>query len=220
MGDERQRGEKEFWRATADKKGTLYFHPPDVPIRVWAVSVRPAGVIWAEVEEIGRITKGNVTVRYARETVRLDREELWKLWKWGALRCDVHFVSSRSGHAAQLLDEMWQARYASAGGAPPVMQMPLAEAIALLKVPANYTKDDVLAALCREVKKARPDLGGTAQMFAALVKARDRLLAALGTSAPTPKPPQYAPKGVQVRYRSIRVGGSARVGSTRRLSTT
>jgi hypothetical protein len=52
----------------------------------------------------------------------------------------------------------------------------------------------------REVKKAHPDAGGTAEMFASLVKARDRLLAALGTSAPEPKAPQYSPKGVPVRY--------------------
>jgi hypothetical protein len=42
------RGEREFWRATADGSGTLTFHPPDVPIRIWAVSIQPAGVIWAE----------------------------------------------------------------------------------------------------------------------------------------------------------------------------
>ena len=58
----------------------------------------------------------------------------------------------------------------------------------------------------REVKKAHPDAGGTAEMFASLVKARDRLLAALGASAPQPKPPQYAAKGVQVRYRPFLSG--------------
>ena len=77
------------------------------------------------------------------------------------------------------------------------MQIALAEAMALLGAPANYTKDDVIAAFRREVKKAHPDLGGTAEMFGRLVKAPDRLLAALGTNAPAPKPPRYAPKGVQ-----------------------
>ena len=62
-------------------------------------------------------------------------------------------------------------------------------------------------------------VGGTAEMFEALVKARDRLLAALGTSAPAPKPPRYTPKGVQTRYRTLRLGGgAARIGSTRRLA--
>ena len=44
MADGRHRGESEFWRATADKKGTLYFHPPDVPVRVWAVKIDRSGV--------------------------------------------------------------------------------------------------------------------------------------------------------------------------------
>jgi hypothetical protein len=101
-----QPSEKEFWRTTADKKGTLYFHPPDVPIRVWAVSVQPAGAIWREVEEIGRITKGFVTVRYAGETVRLDRTRLWEL--------DVNFVSRCIGYAAQNLEGRWQDRYGRA----------------------------------------------------------------------------------------------------------
>jgi hypothetical protein len=115
------------------------------------------------------------------------------------------FVSSRSGKAASLLDAIWQERYGrAAGGVPPVMQMALAEAMALLGVPANYTREEVLAAFRREVKKAHPDAGGTAEMFASLVKARDRLLAALGASAPQPKPPQYAAKGLRMVYRPVR----------------
>ena len=46
------------------------------------------------------------------------------------------------------------------------MQVALAEAIALLGVSANYTKDDVIAAFRREAKKAHPDAGGTAELFA------------------------------------------------------
>jgi hypothetical protein len=53
-------------------------------------------------------------------------------------------------------------------------------------------------------------------MFRLLVEARDRLLAALGTSAPPPKPPDYAPKGVQVLYRVDRASDRQRLGSGRR----
>jgi hypothetical protein len=213
-GRGRLRLEPHYWRATLDESGTLYFHPPDVPIQVWAVSVQRAGTIWVEAE-IVRIAERFVTVRYAGELARLHREKLWHAWAWWR---GVMFVSHRDGAAAQYLDDLWQRRYGhAAGGVPPAMQMPLAEAIALLKVPANYTKDDVLAAFRREAKKAHPDLGGTAEMFTALVKARDRLLAALGTNAPAPKPPTYAPKGVPIVYRPIRSSGPARLGSTKLL---
>jgi hypothetical protein len=218
------RGESEFWRATADKNGTLYFHPPDVPVRIWAVDIQRAGVIWAEAT-VERITERNVSVRYAGEAARLDREKLWRHW---ALWRGVYFVSSRSGYAAQRFDQMWQDEYgraydehgyANRDYVPPAMRMPLADAMALLGVPANFTKDDVLAAFRREVKKAHPDKGGTPEMFQKLVEARDRLLASIGTSAPVPKPPRYAPKGAQMVYRSVKVGGGARIGSTRRLSS-
>jgi hypothetical protein len=75
----------------------------------------------------------------------------------------------------------------------------------------------VIAGFRRAVKKAHPDVGGTPEMFRLLVEARDRLLAALGTSAPAPKMPRYWPKGMRVAYR--RVSGSsrqARLGSTTR----
>ena len=127
----------------------------------------------------------NIIVRYAGETARLDREALWK---WRAFWRCVRFVSSRDGRIAQGLDAEWQRRYGrAAGGVPPLLQMPLADAIKLLGVPANYTKEDVEAAFRREAKKAHPDVGGTAEQFRNLVEARDRLLAALGTSAPPPK---------------------------------
>jgi hypothetical protein len=213
------RGHEEIWRATADKRGTLFFHPPDIPVRVWAVSIQAAGVIWAEAE-VGRITERNVTVRYAGELARLDRESLWRGW---AVWRGVKFVSSRSGHAAQMFDAMWQERYGRAydryGYAneryvPPAMRMPLAEAVALLGVPADFTKADVLAAFRRPAKKAHLDKRGTAELFRRLVEARDRLLASIGTSAPPPTPPKYAPKGEQIVYRTVRVGGPARLGST------
>jgi hypothetical protein len=120
---------EEFWRATA-KDGRLYFHRPDVPLSIWAVSIQPAGVIWAEAE-VGRITERNVTVRYAGEVARLDRESLWKGW---AVWRGIKFVSSRTGRSARRFDELWQARYGrAAGGVPPVMQMPLAEAMGTSK---------------------------------------------------------------------------------------
>jgi anti-sigma-K factor RskA len=157
-------------------------------------------VIWADAEIAG-ITDRNLIVRYAGESARLDRKRLWKSW---AFWRGVMFVSSRSGRAAQRLDAKWQDRYGrTAGGVPPVMQMPLAEAIALLLVPTGYTKEDVEAAFRREAKRAHPDVGGTAEQFRQLVEARDRLLAALGTSAPAPKPPTYAPSGVRIVYRRL-----------------
>lgn len=173
-------------------------------------------MLWADAEVV-RITERNVMVRYASELARLDRKALWRWW---AFWRGVQFVSSRTGRIAAALDEMWQDRYGhAAGGVPPVMQMPLAEAVALLGVPADYTSDDVIAAFRREAKKVHPDVGGTAEQFRALVEARARLLAALGTSAPAPKMPTYAPKGAQVIYRVDRRASSRRrLGSTRRLA--
>jgi hypothetical protein len=203
------------WQATT-VKGGLYFHPPDVPIEVWAVRIDRSGVHWFGAE-ITKITERNVMVRYAGEPARLDRFRLFLAWAWWR---GVMFVSSRTGRIAAKLDEVWQGRYGRAeGGAPPAMRMPLDEARRLLGLPLNYTRDEVIAAFRRAVKKAHPDLGGTAEMFHKLVEARDRLLAALGTSEPAPKAPAYAPSGMTVVYRS---GGSRRqsLGSTRRLSAT
>jgi hypothetical protein len=67
------------------------------------------------------------------------------------------FVSSRTDRIAQKFEEVWWERYGAAGSVPPVMQIPLADATALLGVPANYTREDVIAAFRREVKKAHPD---------------------------------------------------------------
>jgi hypothetical protein len=199
----RIRVEDDFW-CVITLKGRLCLHPPDVPVQVWAVSIGPGGITWADAD-ILKITDRNVMVRYAGETARLDRENLWRWWAWWR---GVRFVSSRTGRIAAELDKAWQKRYGT-GTTPPNLQMPLAEAMALLGVPANYTKEDVIAGFRRVVKKAHPDVGGTAEMFRKLVQARDRLLAALGTSAPPPKPPTYAPKGVQVIYRAVDQRGRA-----------
>jgi hypothetical protein len=92
------------------------------------------------------------------------------------------------------------------------MQMPLDEAMALLGVPANYTREDVISGFRRAAKQAHPDLGGTAEMFRKLVEARDRLLAAMGSSAPPPEPPSYAPKGAHVIYRRGSSSSQSRLG--------
>jgi hypothetical protein len=72
------RAEIDHWCATT-VKGRLYFHPPDVPVRVWAVSLGPGGITWAEARVV-KVTARNVMVRYAGVTARLDREELWRFW--------------------------------------------------------------------------------------------------------------------------------------------
>lgn len=54
-------------------------------------------------------------------------------------------------------------------------------------------------------------------MFRKLVEARDRLLAALGTSAPSPKMPAYYASGTMIRYRSGR-SSQRRLGQTHRLA--
>jgi hypothetical protein len=209
------RAEFDHWCATTIN-GRLYFHPPDVPVRVWAVSIGPGGITWAEAK-VTKVTERNVMVRYAKEPARLDRE---KLWRWWVFWRGVPFVSSRTGRIAAELDKLWHRRYGTTGTTPPSMQMPLADAIALLGVKADYTKADVLAAFRRKAKAAHPDAGGTAEIFRKLVEARDRLLAALGTKAPPPKPPRYAPKGMTVTYRRGSSGSTRqqRIGSTRLLS--
>ena len=207
--------ETDHWIAeTVNRR--LYFHPPDVPARVWAVSMSQGGITWAEAEVI-KVTARNVMVRYAGEAARLDRKSLWHWW---ALWRGVLFVSSRTGRIANELDELWWKRYGASGGVPPSMQMPLADAMALLGVPADYTREDVIGGFRRAAKKAHPDAGGTAEMFRKLVEARDRLLAALGTSAPPPKPPSYAPKGAHLIYRTGSGSSRARLGnaSLRRLA--
>ena len=210
-----QKLEADFWCAET-VKGRLYFHPPDVPVRVWAVSISRDGIVWAEADVL-KVTERNVMVRYAGESARLDRRGLWYWWAfWRAVR----FVSSRTGRIASELDEAWRQRYGASGATPPSMQMPLAQARALLGLPANYTREDVIAGFRRAAKKAHPDAGGTAEMFRKLVEARDRLLSALGTSAAPPKPPTYAPKGADITYRSGGSSSRARLGtgSIRRLT--
>jgi hypothetical protein len=204
------------WRETQTRDRRLWFHPRDYPVRVWAVSIQPAGVVWADAEITG-ITQRNVMVRYAGVLARLDRDNLQHWWAWWR---GVMFVSSRTGRIAARLDQMWWERYGKTAFAdlPPFMQFPLADAMALLGVPVDYTYEDVVAAFRREAKKVHPDIGGTAEQFRRLVEARDRLLAALGTTAPKPKTPTYAPTGAQLVYRVVRQPSARRLpGSSRRL---
>jgi hypothetical protein len=86
-------------------------------------------------------------------------------------------------------------------------------------VPANYTREDIIAAFRREVMKAHPDRGGTVEQFRLLVEARDRLLNSIGTSAAQLREPTFAPKGVKLRYRPVSLATrQARLGHTRRLA--
>jgi hypothetical protein len=128
------------WRATLTNDRRLWFHPDDYPLRVWAVSVQWAGVIWADAE-ITKITERNVMVRYGGATARLDRGALTVSWvNWRG----VMFASSRTGLIAAMLDMLWQERFGgwagSAGTGPPVMRLPLADAVALLKLPPTTPK--------------------------------------------------------------------------------
>ena len=196
--------ETDYWQTTTIRK-RLFFHPPDVPVQVWAVTIDPSGVHWFDCEII-KVTRDNVMVRYQGVTARLNRRRLWHHRAWWR---GVMFVSSRTGRIAARLDAIWWQRWqqhsaSSGAGMPPLsmMRMSLAEAMALLGVPPNFTKADVLAAFRRKAKEAHPDFGGTAEIFRRLVEARDRLLASIGTSAPPPKPPQYHPSGSHIIYQS------------------
>lgn len=205
------------WRATEMKDRRLLFHPADYPVRVWAVAIRPEGVIWAETDIVG-VDNTYVRVRYRGEPARLDRKKLARSW---TLYRNVYFTSTRSGYAARAFDQMWWEQYWRPGTAPPppAMQVPLADAIKLLGVPVNFTREDIIAAFRRKSLRCHPDQGGTAEQFIALVKARDRLLASLGTKEKAPKMPEFAPKGTKLQYGTWRPGVSAgRLGHTRRLT--
>lgn len=205
------------WRATETIGGRLWFHPADFPVRVWAVGIEPQGVVWVDTEIRG-IDNTYVRVRYRGEPARLDREKLARSW---TLYRNVYFASSRSGYTAQSFDQMWQQRYWRPGGAapPPAMQMLLADAIKLLGVPADFSREGIISAFRPKALQCHPDHGGTEAQFIELVKARDRLLASIGTKAAAPKMPEFAPKGTRLRYGKWSPGRDAqRLGHTRRLA--
>jgi hypothetical protein len=209
------RSELFSWQAIT-LNGRLRFHPADVPAQVWAITIDRSGVHWFEAE-VTKVTARNVMVRYKGVIARLDRGCLFRWWAWWR---GVRFVSSQTGRIAAALEEEWHSRYGKVGAPPPAMQMPLDQARHLLGVPENYTRADVMRAFRRAALKAHPDHGGTAEMFRLLVEARDRLLGAIGTNAPPPKPPNYASPGVRIVYRSGSGASSRqRLGSgTRRLT--
>jgi hypothetical protein len=101
-------------------------------------------VLWADFE--GRHLSERAfgpPVAWHRASVSGYRNKLWHAW---AFWRGVRFVSSR---------REWQDRYGrAAGGVPPSMQMPLATAMALLGVSADYSREDVIAAFRRAPKKA------------------------------------------------------------------
>jgi hypothetical protein len=205
------------WRATETKDRRLLFHPAAYPVRVWAVGIEPQGVVWADTEITG-VDNTYVRVRYRGEPARLDREQLARSW---TVYRNVYFTSSRSGYAARSFDQMWQEKYNWRPGsaAPPAMQMLLADAIKLLGVPADFTREDIIAAFRSKALRCHPDHGGTQEQFIELVKARDRLLAALGTRAAAPKMPEFAPNGVKLRYGSWRTSRSSpQLGHIRQLA--
>jgi hypothetical protein len=184
---------------------------------VWAVAIRPEGVAWADTEIVG-IDNTYVRIRYRGEPARLSREKLARSW---TLYRNVYFTSQRSGYAARSFDQMWQEQYGRPGSAPPppAMQMPLADAIKLLGVPADFTREDIIAAFRSKAMKCHPDHGGTEEQFIQLVKARDRLLAALGTRAAAPKMPEFARSGAKLRYGTWRPSSQFnRIGQTRRIA--
>jgi hypothetical protein len=201
------------WRATETKDGRLWFHPGDFPVRVWAVGIEPQGVVWIDAEITG-VDNTYVRVRYRGEAARLDREKLARSW---TIYRNVFFTSSRSGYAARSFDQMWRQRYWRPGSAvPPAMQMLLAEAIKLLGVPADFSREDIITAFRRKAFQCHPDHGGTEAQFTELVKARDRLLASIGTREAAPKMPKFAPKGTRLHYGVWRPGrGAHQLGHTR-----
>jgi hypothetical protein len=181
------------WRLdTSFRPGRVHYHTN--PQHVWAVQIVRHGVLWAEATLAG-LTKTKVRARYHGELVLLDRERIaFEVVYWRG----VAFVSRRHGAIAYLFDQEWQRRYAIRGEAAP---MPIDKACAVLGIDVDYTREVVLAAFRRAVKRVHPDVGGSAEGFQTAYNARTRLLATLGTSAPLPREPGFvAPKGVKVVY--------------------
>jgi hypothetical protein len=173
------------WRATVLKDRSLIFHDRMQPARVWAVAVTRDGVVWEEAEIVA-ITTERVSVVYRGVRCPLHRP----LGIFGSRWRGVRFVDERDGWTAAQLEQQWQEKFGHFFPA----RMELSVARAMLGLPESYTREDVLAAYCKAALRCHPDQGGTAEQFRALVEARDRLLAAIGTSAPKPKMPDFTPR--------------------------
>jgi hypothetical protein len=206
----------ERWRTTETDDGRLHFHPFDFPVRVWAVDIAPAGVVWAEAEIVS-VTATKVNVRYSGEPAHLDRQQLGHPRSWAVWR-GVMFTSARNGYAAMRFEQMWFERHGRSLGAERLRSlMPLEEARKILGVKEDYSREDIIAGFRREAKRAHPDLGGTAAKFRRLVEARDRLLASIGTSAPAPRMPKFWPKGLRGRYVRVRATSRRQLSHIRRI---
>jgi hypothetical protein len=195
------------WRATTMPDGTLVFHNITRPARVWAVAITRDGLIWSEAE-IVKITATRISVVYKGVRAPLHRP----IGVFGSWWRGVRFVGERDGFTAEWLERQWREQF---GHLFPNL-MPLVQARRLLGLPDNYTEEDIIAAFRKAAKRCHPDLGGTAEAFRVLVEARDRLLAALGTSAPPPTEPDFTPRGWRTRYVSAR-SHTRRIGGGRKL---
>jgi hypothetical protein len=197
------------WHATEMPDRTVVFHYFDRPARVWAVSIKPAGIVWAEAA-IEEITSDRVSVRYRGVRCPLDRG---KLSHFGAMWRGVRFVSERAGWKAAFFERLRREWYSTRPDFQPEA-MPLDEARRTIGLrEENYTRDDIIAAFRKAAKRCHPDLGGTAEMFRKLVEARDRLLASIGTSAPKPREPDFTPSGYRTVYVSARTQARRIAGS-------
>jgi hypothetical protein len=154
---------------------------------------------------------------YYGEPARLLRRRLERSW---ALWHGVYFTAERPGYAAMMFDRIWREHYGGRPGAPPPrMQMPIEEVMRLLGVPANYTREDIIAAFRRQAKRAHPDADGSAELSRKLVDARNRLLVSSGSWATPPRMPEFAPKGIRMRYGRVKFSVPRRLGHTRRLAS-
>ena len=156
-----------------------------------------AGVIWVEAE-VDRITERNVIVRYAGETARLDREGCGSIGRSGATSTSLRAAadgprstSTRDGRIAT--------------GAPPAAFRRPCRCRSPRRWRCSRFRPTSPRRTCSPLSAARrrrriPTSAERPKCFARSSKARDRLLASIGTSAPAPKPPSTRRRAHQVVY--------------------